>query len=281
MVLNGDIIFRAGILMKKPANAIWFLDLAMTDLIFPCILSFQMSCAWPSTHDLFSWWLCELSSVVTSLHMFSSTFLLMVINVDGCLSLACPRWARNHRTSRLASCSGHLPLGYSLRHPDLWHGLMHYSDVVNPGSFSYFYYESRLLVGGKCEVKRRYLSIPGWVPSPISFHHHWLCRSSCQIEGIKPVCLCHQAPPCLGLDLFLSWTLCHVFSFLQLFVQASPLEKRGSLASGSIFAYGLVSLKTCLNTLFCLCLGREFRAPQRCPQPNGRQIGIGTSAIGE
>ncbi|CAM2107937.1 unnamed protein product [Caretta caretta] len=276
MVLNGYINFHAGIRMKKKANAIWFLDLAMTDVIFPCILSFWLGCTWPGTHDLFSRWLCELSNIVTSLHMFSSTFFLTVINTDRCLSLVCPRWTRNHLTSHLASCSGHLPLGYSLRHQELWHALMHYADVVNPGSFSYFYYESRFLVGGKVmpsinNIDVIYQFLVGFLV-PLAFIVTGYVVLAAKLRGLSHLAYASKLHLALVLTFFLSWTLCHVFYFLQLFGQASPLKNQWSLARGSVFAYSLVSLKTCLNPLFCFCLGQEFGAQLRCP--NQMDVGL-------
>uniref|UniRef100_A0A672JZV0 G-protein coupled receptors family 1 profile domain-containing protein n=1 Tax=Sinocyclocheilus grahami TaxID=75366 RepID=A0A672JZV0_SINGR len=94
---NGMVIYIAGLKMKRTVNTIWFLNLAVADflflsLIFTIIYKYRDS-DWP-----FGDFICMLSSLVTVLNMFASTFLLTAISLDRCLSTWVVVWARTKRT---------------------------------------------------------------------------------------------------------------------------------------------------------------------------------------
>ncbi|XP_051966389.1 chemerin-like receptor 1 [Xyrauchen texanus] len=98
VVGNGLVIYVTGFRMKKTVNTIWFLNLAIADFIFTFFLIFNIiyECRnfdWP-----FGDVMCKLSSLVTVLNMFSSTFLLAAISLDRCLSTWLVVWARTKRT---------------------------------------------------------------------------------------------------------------------------------------------------------------------------------------
>ncbi|XP_016128406.1 C3a anaphylatoxin chemotactic receptor-like [Sinocyclocheilus grahami] len=94
---NGMVIYIAGLKMKRTVNTIWFLNLVVADflflsLIFTIIYKYRDS-DWP-----FGDFICMLSSLVTVLNMFASTFLLTAISLDRCLSTWVVVWARTKRT---------------------------------------------------------------------------------------------------------------------------------------------------------------------------------------
>uniref|UniRef100_A0A670ZC65 G-protein coupled receptors family 1 profile domain-containing protein n=1 Tax=Pseudonaja textilis TaxID=8673 RepID=A0A670ZC65_PSETE len=100
---NSLVIFITGFHMKRTVNAVWFLNLAIADLVFTSFLPLSVAYIALGFHWPFGKLLCKLISTVAFLNMFASVFLLTVISMDRCVSVTCPVWAQNHRTPRLAS----------------------------------------------------------------------------------------------------------------------------------------------------------------------------------
>uniref|UniRef100_A0A672JVM4 G-protein coupled receptors family 1 profile domain-containing protein n=1 Tax=Sinocyclocheilus grahami TaxID=75366 RepID=A0A672JVM4_SINGR len=97
LIGNGLVILVTAYKMKTTVNTIWFLNLVVADflflsLIFTIIYKYRDS-DWP-----FGDFICMLSSLVTVLNMFASTFLLTAISLDRCLSTWVVVWARTKRT---------------------------------------------------------------------------------------------------------------------------------------------------------------------------------------
>ncbi|KAG7274551.1 hypothetical protein CRUP_023928 [Coryphaenoides rupestris] len=99
---NGLVIWIAGFKMKKSVNTTWYLSLAISDFIFcaclPLSITYLVLGEW-----IFGLFVCKVTSFVMFLNMFSSIFLLVIISVDRCVSVAFPVWAQNQRTVKKAS----------------------------------------------------------------------------------------------------------------------------------------------------------------------------------
>ncbi|OCT73304.1 formyl peptide receptor 2 [Xenopus laevis] len=103
IVDNGLVIWIAGFKMSKRVNSIWFLNLAIADFVFDIFFPFlitetAMEGRWP-----FGQIMCKVIFTVLHLNMYVSTFFLVIISVDRCISVWCPVWSTNHRSSRLAT----------------------------------------------------------------------------------------------------------------------------------------------------------------------------------
>lgn len=105
---NGLVIWVAGLKMKRSVNIVWFLHLAVADLL--CCLSLPFSIVHLALHEHwpYGWFLCKVIPSVIIFTMFASVFLLVAISVDRCLLVVKPVWCQNHRTVKFVSliCSG-------------------------------------------------------------------------------------------------------------------------------------------------------------------------------
>ncbi|XP_022617659.1 chemokine-like receptor 1 [Seriola dumerili] len=100
---NGVVIWVTGFKMKKTVNIVWFLNLAVADFLFTAFLPLSVTYTAMDFHWPFGNFMCRVNSTITSLNMFASVYILMVISVDRCVSVVWPVWAQNHRNIRTAS----------------------------------------------------------------------------------------------------------------------------------------------------------------------------------
>uniref|UniRef100_A0A8C7ZQ12 Formyl peptide receptor 1 n=1 Tax=Oryzias sinensis TaxID=183150 RepID=A0A8C7ZQ12_9TELE len=100
---NALVIWVTGFKMKKTVNTVWFLNLAVADFLLLIFLPFHIIYVALNFHWPFGAFMCKITYTSLMLNMFASVFLLMVISVDRCVSVARPVWAQNHRNVRKAS----------------------------------------------------------------------------------------------------------------------------------------------------------------------------------
>ncbi|XP_075134240.1 fMet-Leu-Phe receptor-like [Leptodactylus fuscus] len=99
---NGLVIWIAGFRMKKTISAVWFLHLAVADLL--CCASILVRFAEelhvvsyiPNVNPF-----CMLIMVLFVLNMNASVLLLTAMSIDRCVSVVWPFWTKVHRTRRL------------------------------------------------------------------------------------------------------------------------------------------------------------------------------------
>ncbi|XP_039475261.1 chemokine-like receptor 1 [Oreochromis aureus] len=99
---NGVVIWVTGFRMKKSANTVWYLHLAVADFIFAAFLSLSVTSLALDFHWPFGKFMCKLDTTIISLNLFVSVYILVVISVDRCVSVVWPVWAQNHRNVRNA-----------------------------------------------------------------------------------------------------------------------------------------------------------------------------------
>lgn len=98
---NSLVVWITGFKIKKSVNRIWYLSLAVSDLlqcaVLPLYISYYIKKNW-----VLGIFMCKFRSFFFSLNMFSSIFLLVIISVDRCLVIMFPVWTRNRRSRRKA-----------------------------------------------------------------------------------------------------------------------------------------------------------------------------------
>ncbi|KAM7134114.1 LOW QUALITY PROTEIN: C5a anaphylatoxin chemotactic receptor 1-like [Macrochelys suwanniensis] len=99
---NAAVIWVTGFGMKRTVNSIWFLNLAVADLLCCLALPFLAVPVARGNRWELGDFACKLLPSLTILNMFASVLLLMAISVDRCALVTRPVWCQNHRTTRLA-----------------------------------------------------------------------------------------------------------------------------------------------------------------------------------
>ncbi|AWO96828.1 putative C3a anaphylatoxin chemotactic receptor-like [Scophthalmus maximus] len=97
---NGVVIWVTGFKMKKTINTVWFLNLAVADFLFTAFLPLGVTYTAMDFHWPFGNFMCKLNAIVSSINMFASVYILVVISVDRYVSVVWPVWAQNHRSFR-------------------------------------------------------------------------------------------------------------------------------------------------------------------------------------
>ncbi|XP_039368091.1 chemokine-like receptor 1 [Mauremys reevesii] len=245
--LNCYVLFVAGCRVERTASAMWFWNRAMADLIFIIVLPLRITSIFFLDLD----WAKRLSSTITSLHMFSSAFLLTALGVDRCILVARPEWAQNHRTPRLAFMIGlviwALSVGFSLRYSDLWESLL--SPVSMRVNFTLD--EGRVKAAVAIQFLVGFLIPLALILIP-TFYIVLAAnlRRNRLIQSTKPLKILLGLIPAF----FLCWLPYHVIFFLQISAKY-PLP---FLVIESTFACVLEYFNSCLNPIFYLTMEEEF-----------------------
>ncbi|NWR96035.1 C5AR1 protein, partial [Furnarius figulus] len=105
---NGAVVWVSAFELRRTVNGVWFLNLALADLLCCLALPFL---ALPLARD-HHWPLgrlaCRVVPSLTVLNMFASVLLLTALSADRCALVTRPVWCHNHRTLPLArgACAG-------------------------------------------------------------------------------------------------------------------------------------------------------------------------------
>ncbi|XP_062870820.1 C3a anaphylatoxin chemotactic receptor [Trichomycterus rosablanca] len=99
---NTLVVWIAGVKMKRTVNTVWFLNLAIADLLCCLSIPFIISEILLEYHWPYGDIMCKLLPTVIVLNMFASVFTLNLISVDRFVQVVKPVWAQNNRKLGLA-----------------------------------------------------------------------------------------------------------------------------------------------------------------------------------
>uniref|UniRef100_A0A670IGS3 G-protein coupled receptors family 1 profile domain-containing protein n=1 Tax=Podarcis muralis TaxID=64176 RepID=A0A670IGS3_PODMU len=272
---NGLVIFVTGFRMKRTVNTVWFLNLALADFVFTFFLPLSVAYMALGFHWPFGKALCKLNTTVAFLNMFASVFLLTVISMDRCVSVACPVWAQNYRTPRLASM---VALGIWLAAMALSSPYFFFRDTrssTGEENTTHCYNNFALSddldseeVAKLGEDRHRAMVMTRFVVGfLVPFTIILFCYGiiTARLKGSR---LTRSGRPfkimvAVVLAFFICWFPYHVFSFLEMSVTTVTPWLQTILVVGVPLASGLAYVNSCLNPFLYVFVGHDFREKLR------------------
>ncbi|XP_040902950.1 C5a anaphylatoxin chemotactic receptor 1 [Toxotes jaculatrix] len=254
---NALVIWVTGFCMPSSVTSVWFLNLALADLL--CCLSIPLLMV-PLAHDdhwHFGPLACTLVKGLFYLVMYCSVLQLVLISVDRWMLVSRPVWCQNNRRPKQAAC-----------------GCVVVWCLAVIGSIPQFIYTMEIEAG---EEKRECLTVN-------TVFSAWMLTSFRFLLGfVLPflvIVICHlvvyrKAESGLSrgrtrskrtlrvilavvLSFFLCWLPLHIVDFLILITpRHSPHSPKVYLAH--ILALCLAYFNSCLNPLLYVCLGKGFK----------------------
>ncbi|XP_068105586.1 C5a anaphylatoxin chemotactic receptor 1-like [Hyperolius riggenbachi] len=258
---NGLVVWVTTFEMKKTVNSVWFLNLAVADLL--CCLSVPFSVMtmalgyWPM--GLFA---CKAIYSMLLLNMFASVLILTVISIDRCALVLKPVWCQNKRTTRKAqvACLVIWCLAFLMSSPSF---IFRNIKQGKHGSICSYNYGSagghkekvensiaifRLLMGfvipfvgitGCYSVLMRHVSVR-------------FTQSNKQNKSLKVILI-------VVIGFFACWLPYHVAGLiLSTESSTSPLFKSTLMVDPILIA--IAFLNSCINPIIYVLVGREFKS---------------------
>ncbi|XP_075956440.1 C5a anaphylatoxin chemotactic receptor 1 [Anarhichas minor] len=254
---NAVVVWVTGFCMPRSVTSIWFLNLALVDLL--CCLSLPLLMI-PLAHDghwHFGPLACTLVKSLFHLVMYCSVLQLVLISVDRWMLVSRPIWCQNNRRPKQAAC-----------------GCVAVWCLALVGSIPQFVYTKQIEAGeDKRECVTVYTTLSAWLVTSYRF----------LVGFILPfvvIVVCHlvvykraQSGLSRGrtrskrtlrviiavvLSFFLCWLPLHTLDFLILTVPRSS-DDSPRLYLAHVLALCLAYFNSCLNPLLYVCLGRGFK----------------------
>ncbi|KAM9782923.1 chemerin-like receptor 1 [Neosynchiropus ocellatus] len=269
---NGVVIWVTGFKMKKTANTVWFLNLAVADFLFTAFLPLSVIYAAMNFHWPFGKFMCKLNSAISSLNMFASVFTLMVISVDRCICVVRPIWAQNHRSVRKASWAC---LAVWLAAVALCVPVLVFRDTITTGQGTFCFNNFELVdlsveAPGRTDLFHLRLqamtitrfALAFLIPFPVIIAcyaviiHRLRKRPSLASQSTRTFKLIAA----VVIAFFLCWVPFHSITLLEIISFSSGTHVFAQVLSfGNPIATSLAFFNSCLNPLLYVFVGRDFK----------------------
>ncbi|XP_022046056.2 C5a anaphylatoxin chemotactic receptor 1 [Acanthochromis polyacanthus] len=254
---NALVVWVTGFCMPRSVTSLWFLNLALADLL--CCLSIPLLMV-PLVHDdhwHFGPLACTLVKGLFYLVMYCSILQLVLISIDRLMLVNRPVWCQNHRRPRMAAF-----------------GCVAVWILALIGSVPQFVYATEIHAGiDKRECVMAYTIQSVWPVSSFRFLMGF-------IFPFLVILVCHlvvysraekgltrgrtrskrtlRVIIAVVLSFFLCWLPLHIVDFLILITpRHSP--HRPKLYLAHVIALCLAYFNSCLNPLLYVCLGKGFK----------------------
>ncbi|XP_069839542.1 chemerin-like receptor 2 isoform X2 [Dendropsophus ebraccatus] len=258
---NAMVIWFTGFKWKKTVSTIWFLNLAIADLIFVLFLPLHITYVATNFHWPFGKLLCKLNSFIAILNMFASVFFLTVICLDRYMTLVWPSISQRHRTMRISGIvSGFVwLLATAIASPYLY-----FRDTEMKGSnmicFNHFHETDHSI------VQRIHTSLT-LVKFFIGYLFPMLTMVTCYTTlSIQMKRRTTQRDSkffwmvlAVIVAFFLCWTPYHIFSLLELNIHHSEAYDEW-LRIGMPISTSLAFVNSCINPILYVLISKAFRS---------------------
>uniref|UniRef100_A0A3B4XVB7 Formyl peptide receptor 1 n=1 Tax=Seriola lalandi dorsalis TaxID=1841481 RepID=A0A3B4XVB7_SERLL len=263
--VNGVVIWVTGFKMKKTVNTVWFLNLAVADFLFTAFLPLKVTYTAIDFHWPFGNFMCKVNSTLTSLNMFASVYILVVISVDRCVSVVWPVWAQNHRNIHKASyvCLGVWVLALILSAPYfVFKDTLTYSDNTTR-CFNNFTLSDDSETG---QFRYQAVAITNFllglvVPFTVIFScyaviiHRLRRNRTLASKSSRPF----KIIAAVITTFFLCWAPFHIMRLIELDHHTRSKTFGHVLSIGLPITINLAFLNSCLNPLLYVFMGQNFK----------------------
>lgn len=267
---NGVVIVVATFKMKRTANTVWFVNLAVADFLFNLFLPLHITYAALDYHWVFGQAMCKINNFLLNHNMYTSVFLLTAISFDRCLSVVLPVWAQNRRSVRLAysACLLIWALAFFLSSPTLI-----FRDTA--------LYDGKIVCFNNFSLSASPSSqgLAHATQDPVGFSRHMLVTVTRFLCGfLLPVIVistCYVIIICklrrnrlaktkkplkiivtIIITFFLCWCPYHTLSLLELYPHTLP---RSVFSLGFPLATTVAIANSCVNPILYVFLGQDFK----------------------
>ncbi|NXG04665.1 C5AR1 protein, partial [Sakesphorus luctuosus] len=258
---NGAVIWVAALELRRTVNGVWFLNLAVADLLCCLALPFL---ALPLARD-HHWPLggaaCRVVPSLTVLNMFASVLLLTAISADRCALVARPVWCHNHRTVPLAlgACAGAWGAAALLTLPSFVFRTTR-SDPFSDKTTCVLDYS---LVGSHqrltevaTAVTRLLCGFVGPFVVISACYGYLLCRV--RSKGFSRSQRATKTVLVVIVSFFVCWLPYHVVGVVLAATPATSAAFRGAQAADPVVA-GVAYVNSCVNPVIYVVMGHGFR----------------------
>uniref|UniRef100_UPI00398F8CA0 chemerin-like receptor 1 n=1 Tax=Pristiophorus japonicus TaxID=55135 RepID=UPI00398F8CA0 len=261
---NGLVIWATGFKLKRTANTVWLLSLAVADFTVSLLLPLFITELVLDNHWPFGWLLCKLSYGMVVLCVFVSILTLAAISLDRCVSVVLPVWSRNHRGPRPVAL---LSLG-------VWVAAV----IGSSPSFAFQKFVSRynwtrcctdyMLEGEQAQdikyVRDRVLTLVRFLLGFLlpflviatSYTIIWLRLRWGRL--VPSYGKSFRVMAAIILAFLLCWAPYHIISILQL-LQPQSESQPPVLIVGAPLSYSLAFLNSCINPILYIFMWHDFR----------------------
>ncbi|XP_053196485.1 C5a anaphylatoxin chemotactic receptor 1-like [Scomber japonicus] len=254
---NALVVWVTGFCMPRSVTSIWFLNLALADLL--CCLSLPLLMV-PLAHDdhwHFGTLACTLVKGVFYLVMYCSILQLVLISLDRWMLVSRHVWCQNNRRPKLAGCLC----------AAVW-------CLALIGSIPQFVYTKEITAGEhKRECVKVYTIVSAWLVTSFRFLMGFflpflvIVVSHCVVyrraeSGLSRGRTCSKRTLrviiAVVLSFFLCWLPLHIVDFLLLVTPRRSIHSP-NLYLAQVLALCLAYINSCINPLLYVCLGRSFK----------------------
>ncbi|XP_074837243.1 prostaglandin D2 receptor 2-like [Carettochelys insculpta] len=277
LVGNGLVVWVTSCRMRQTVNTVWFLSLALADLLYALLLPFYATKFTMNNQWIFGSELCKAVSSLLFLSMFASVFQLTLISADRCLLVSQPIWAQRLRTPGRAwgVAAGAWLLAGAFSAPYL--ALRELKDrngkyfcIVNFGA------ETVRVRRQKAMIVVRFVA--GFlVPLLVISACHVAVALRAGQKGRRPSRTA-KVVTAVVVSFFVCWLPYHFFNFLHGW---GGRHWKQALAVASSLAFSLTCLGCFLNPLLYTFLGRRFQEGLRgCGRIRWLEAALAEDSVG-
>ncbi|XP_068173546.1 C5a anaphylatoxin chemotactic receptor 1 [Antennarius striatus] len=254
---NALVVWVTGFCMTRSVTSLWFLNLALADLL--CCLSLPLLMV-PLAHDdhwHFGSLACTLIKSVFHLVMFCSVLQLVLISVDRWILVSRPVWCQNNRRPKQGA----------------W-GCVAVWFLALLGSIPQFIFTKEIEAGKKKrECLTVYTELSSWLVTSyrflVGFLIPFLVIMACHLvvyrraesglsRGRERSKRTLKVIVAVVLSFFLCWLPLHILDFIVLVVPRRSVHSPHVYVA-HVLAVCLAYFNSCLNPLLYVCLGRSFK----------------------